>query len=210
VPYTSTRLAVADEVPLPAPIHEQDTRSLVGALCRRRSVRRYSRQPLTLDEVARLSWAAQGLTGPAGLRTAPSAGALYPLEVFVVAGSVAGLVPGTYRYSPERHALALGSPGDARHALAAAALDQECVEQAPAVLALAAVCARTTRKYGERGVRYLLMEAGHAAQNVCLQAVALGLGAVVVGAFDDDAVQRALGAARQEVPVCLLPVGRPG
>jgi SagB-type dehydrogenase family enzyme len=199
-----------DDILLPEPSHEQDTRSLVGALHKRRSMRSYARQPLMIDEVARLVWAAQGLTDPAGLRTAPSAGALYPLEVFVVAGAVEGLAAGIYRYSPARHTLSRASQGDPRRALAVAAFDQDCVAQAPAIVALAAVYARTTEKYGERGRRYVHMEAGHAAQNVCLQAVALGLGAVVVGAFDDDEVRHVLGAARREVPVCLLAVGRPG
>jgi SagB-type dehydrogenase family enzyme len=183
-------------------------RSLESALRERRSIREYSRKSLTRSELAQLLWAAQGVTGPDGLRTAPSAGALYPLEVSVVAGHVDGLPSGIYRYTPGRHELVLIAEGDRRGALRAAALGQECVEAGAAVIALAAVYERTTGKYGKRGIRYVHMEVGHAAQNVWLQATALGLGAVVVGAFDDAPVKRILGLAQDEAPLCLMPVGR--
>jgi SagB-type dehydrogenase family enzyme len=183
-------------------------RSLESVLQERRSVREYARAPLGRGELARLLWAAQGMTGPSGLRTAPSAGALYPLEVDVVAGDVDGLPSGVYRYRPDPHELVLVKAGDRRGELAAAALGQECVAAGAAVIALAAVYERTTGKYGERGIRYVHMEVGHAAQNVWLQATALGLGTVVVGAFDDVPVKRALGLALEEEPLCLMPVGR--
>jgi SagB-type dehydrogenase family enzyme len=184
-------------------------RSLERVLQVRRSIREYSRKPLTHDELAQLLWAAQGVTGPEGLRTAPSAGALYPLEVDVVIGDVDGLPSAIYRYDPDRHELVLTREGDRRRELGAAALGQDCVEAGAAVIALAAVYERTTGKYGERGIRYVHMEVGHAAQNVCLEAAALGLGAVVVGAFEDAAVKRVLGLARDEEPLSLIPVGRP-
>ncbi|HSL52447.1 MAG TPA: SagB/ThcOx family dehydrogenase [Candidatus Deferrimicrobiaceae bacterium] len=184
-------------------------RSLERVLQVRRSVREYSRKPLTQDELAQLLWAAQGVTGPEGLRTAPSAGALYPLEVDVVIGDVDGLPSAIYRYKPDRHELVLTREGDRRRELSAAALGQDCVEAGAAVIALSGVYERTTAKYGERGIRYVHMEVGHAAQNVCLQAAALGLGAVVVGAFEDGRVKRVLGLARDEEPLSLLPVGRP-
>jgi len=183
-------------------------RSLESALKERRSVRAYSHESLTRGELAQLLWAAQGITGPDGLRTAPSAGALYPLEVSVVAGLVDGLPSGIYRYEAERHELVLVEEGDRRGELRAAALGQEYVETGAAVIALAAVYARTSGKYGKRGIRYVHMEVGHAAQNVWLQATALGLGTVVVGAFDDGPVKRILGLARDEEPLCLMPVGR--
>jgi SagB-type dehydrogenase family enzyme len=184
-------------------------RALESVLQVRRSVREYSRKPLTRDELAQLLWAAQGVTGPEGLRTAPSAGALYPLEVDVVIGDVDGLPSAIYRYKPDRHELVLTREGDRRRELRTAALGQDCVEAAAAVIALAGVYERTTEKYGERGIRYVHMEVGHAAQNVCLQAAALGLGTVVVGAFEDSPVKRVLGLARDEEPLSLIPVGRP-
>ncbi len=184
-------------------------RSLESVLQVRRSVREYARKPLTRDELAQLLWAAQGVTGPGGLRTAPSAGALYPLEVDVVIGDVDGLPSAIYRYRPDRHELVLTRGGDRRRELRAAALGQDCVEAAAAVIALAGVYERTSEKYGERGIRYVHMEVGHAAQNVCLQATAFGLGTVVVGAFEDGPVKRVLGLASDEEPLSLIPVGHP-
>jgi SagB-type dehydrogenase family enzyme len=176
----------------------------------RRSVRDYTGEPLTRAELAQLLWAAQGTTGPGGLRTAPSAGALYPLEIYVVVGDVARLPSGTYKYDPDRHALEPVADGDRRPALSAAALGQPCVEAGAVVIAFAADYRITTAKYGSRGVRYVLMEAGHAAQNVYLQAAALGLGTVVVGAFDDREVHKILSMGSSEDPLCLMPVGRVG
>ena len=183
--------------------------SVEAALARRRSLREFAAGPLELAAVSQLLWAAQGITDPAGLRTAPSAGALYPLEVYLVAGAVAELSPGIYRYEPRRHRLVLHAPGDARRALARAALGQDWLGEAPAILALAGVYQRTARKYGERAARYVPMEVGHAAQNVYLQAVTLGLGTTMVGAFRDGEVSRALALPEEAKPLSLLPVGRP-
>jgi SagB-type dehydrogenase family enzyme len=196
------------EVALPEP-------SLVGevpverALALRRSVREFAREPLPLPVVSQLLWAAQGVTHPDGLRTAPSAGALYPLETYLVAGDVPGMRPGLYRYDPARHRLARVSEGDARTRVAAAAHGQAWVAEAPAILVLAAVYERTARKYGERAARYVHMEVGHAAQNVYLEATALGLGTTLVGAFRDEELARALGLPAEAKPLGLLPVGRP-
>lgn len=184
-------------------------RSVESALHRRRSVREYSTASLAVDEISQLLWAAQGITGSDGFRAAPSAGALYPLETYVVAAAVDGLPDGVYKYDPAGHALALLTEGDRRAVLADAALGQECVAAAPAVIVIGAVYGRTTAKYGDRGRRYVHQEVGHAAQNVCLEAVALGLGTVVVGAFDDRRVKAAVGMGRSEEPQCLLPIGRP-
>jgi SagB-type dehydrogenase family enzyme len=192
---------------LPAPVLD-GSRSLESVLRERRSVREYARVPLTLAEVAQLAWAAQGVTETRGRRTAPSAGALYPLEILVVAGAVTGLAPGVYRYRPATHDLLELERGDVREPLAVAALGQEWLADAPLVLAVTAVQARTTGKYGERGERYVHIEVGLAAQNVQLQATALGLGSVVVGAFDDERVHRRLGLDEGERPLALLPVGR--
>ena len=184
--------------------------TLEGALLARRSVRDFSAQALRLDEVAQLLWAAQGITAahPSGLRTAPSAGALYPLEVILLAGNVDDLTPGVYRYRPHEHALNILVGGDRRVPLAQAALAQGWIAEAACVLALAAVYARTTGKYGTRGERYVHMEVGHVGQNVYLQAQALGLGTTMVGAFRDRDVQRVLGLEAEELPLGLLPIGR--
>lgn len=182
--------------------------SIEQALHQRRSLRSYSRAALSLEETGQLLWAAQGVTARSGYRTAPSAGALYPLETFLCAGRVEGLPAGVYRYRPDRHDLVVLAAGDRRAELAAAALAQSWVREAPVVIALAAVYRRVTGRYMQRGVRYAWMEAGHAAQNVLLQAVALGLGGVPVGAFDDRAVARVLRMAPEEEPLYLIPLGR--
>ena len=196
------------DVALPRPSHEGEV-SVEQALALRRSVRAFAAEPLPLSAVSQLLWAAQGVTDAAGHRTAPSAGALYPLEVRLVAGAVSGLRSGVYRYDPIRHRLRLESEGDLRTRIAEAALSQDWVAQAPAIVVLAAVVERTARKYGERAPRYVHMEVGHAAQNVYLQATALGLGTTMVGAFRDEELARVLGLPAQVEPLALLPVGKP-
>lgn len=178
------------------------------ALARRRSVRDYGDASITLAELSQLLWAAQGVTDAGGYRTAPSAGALYPLEVTVAAGDVADLPAGVYRYVPSGHLLRRLADGDVRSALAGVALDQTAVRDAAAVIAISGVYGRTTGKYGERGVRYVHMEAGHASQNIYLQAVSLGLGTVSIGAFDDEGVKKVLMMEEDERPLYLMPVGR--
>jgi SagB-type dehydrogenase family enzyme len=183
--------------------------SLEEALSRRRSVRTFAAAPVSIAEIAQLLWAAQGVTDSArGLRTAPSAGALYPLEIYLVAERATDLKTGVYRYVAEDHALAVVSALGVQSRLYEAALSQAAVGVAPAVLVVAAVFERTTGKYGDRGRQYVYLEAGHAAQNVLLQAVALGLGAVVVGAFDDGAVHRVVGMGAAERPIYLIPFGK--
>lgn len=176
------------------------------ALLHRRSVRSYANEPLTLEDIGQLLWAAQGKTDKVFGRTAPSAGATYPMELFLVVGRVTGLDPGIYHYQVERHALKPLMIGDRRRELARAAFGQSCVEQAPANLVLACDYKRTTRRYGERGFRYVHMEAGHIGENVALQAVARGLGTVMVGAFNDSGVQRILQTAYS--PLYIIPVGK--
>ena len=183
--------------------------ALERAFTARRSVREFESTPLRLDELAQLAWAAQGRADAGGHRTAPSAGALYPLELYVVAGNVRDLAAGVYRYQFWQHQLVPVDEGDRREALVEAALGQRWVGDAPAILVIAAIERRTTGKYGGRGARYVHMEAGHAAQNVLLQAVALGLGATVVGAFSDAAVKGAAALERDAQPLYLIPVGRP-
>jgi SagB-type dehydrogenase family enzyme len=198
----------AGVIKLPAP--RQDSKTFVeSALRRRRSVRQFRKEALTLAEISQLLWAAQGITDPEGKRTAPSAGALYPLEAFVVAGGQDELPAGVYRYRPQGHDLLPVVPGDKRAKLAAAALEQDWLDDAPVTIVIAAVYERTARKYKQRAERYVHMEVGHAAQNVHLQAVALDLGTVVVGAFDDAEVKQILTLAVNEEPLCLMPVGKP-
>lgn len=196
-----------ERVALPTPIYESQT-SVEQALQARRSVRDYAPGALNLAQVGQLLWAAQGVTNAAGHRTAPSAGALYPLEVYLVAGEVEGMAAGVYQYVPGEHELLRIASGDVRRRLAEAALGQIWVKDAPAVLVITAVYERTTVKYGERGVRYVHMEVGHAAQNVYLQAETLDLGTVFVGAFYDEEVSHVLGLGEEEAPLGLMPVGK--
>lgn len=196
-------------VQLPEPALSSSV-SLEEALAQRRSVRGFSDQPITLAEIGQLLWAAQGVTEPRrGLRTAPSAGATYPLELIVIVGRAEGLAPGAYRYGPGRHDLIPVLQDDQRQALARAALNQSALLQAPVTFAVTAVHARTQTRYGQRATRYVDMEVGHAAQNLSLQAVALGLGSVVIGAFDDRDVAALLNLPPGEAPLYLIPVGKP-
>ncbi len=177
--------------------------SLEETLLQRRSVRAYTAQPLSLEDIAQLFWAAQGVTRPWGGRTAPSAGALYPLEIY------AATAQGVYHYLPDGHRAEVTTPEDVRQALWAAGLHQEALHQAPVIFVISAVYERTASKYGSRAERYVKLEAGHAAQNLLLQAVALNLGAVPIGAFDDEAVASALHLPAGEEPLYLIPVGYP-
>ena len=194
---------------LPEPAYDSDT-SVEKALLERRSIRDYRREALTLKQVGQLLWSAQGVTSTGGMRTAPSAGALYPLEVYAVIGNVEGVAPGVYKYRPDAHELVKVLDGDWRKALSQAALNQECVSQGAIDIVITAVYERTTGKYGERGIRYVHMEAGHAAQNIYLQAFSLELGTVTIGAFDDDGVKRVLRLPDNEEPLYIMPVGKTG
>jgi SagB-type dehydrogenase family enzyme len=193
-------------VSLPAP-KLKGKMSIEECLAARRSVRAYLDTPLSVADAGQLLWAAQGVTGPEKQRTAPSAGALYPLDVYFVAGNVTGLDPGVYRYDVHRHQLWPLSGGDRREELFAAAFNQDCVRYAAALLVFTATHRRTTRKYGEKAARFVDVEAGHAAENVVLQAVALGLGSVTVGAMDCDAVKRVLRPGAGEEPIYVVAVG---
>lgn len=182
--------------------------SLEQALQQRHSVREYRNQELSASEVAQLLWAAQGVNRDNGHRTVPSAGALYPLEIYLVVGDVTGLPVGVYRYLPLRHQLQALHVVDVRQKLASAALGQAAVRRAPALLVIAAAVARTTGKYGRQAERYVALEAGAASQNVYLQARALGLGTVAVGAFDASAVHELLHLPFGETPLLLMPLGK--
>jgi SagB-type dehydrogenase family enzyme len=198
---------INEKIKLPEPKYDSNT-SVEQALLKRRSVRVYKDEPLALTEVSQLLWAAQGITDPRGFRTAPSAGALYPLELYVVAGNVNDLPDGIYRYKPHKHELAMVVEGDKRTELCNAALDQPSIKDAAAVIVFSAVYERTTGKYGERGIRYVHIEVGHAAQNIYLQAVSLNPGLVVIGAFDDEEVKKIMNMEDKEHPLYIIPVGK--
>lgn len=217
-------------IPLPEPRLEGRV-SVEQALSQRRSSRRYATNPLRLADLGQLLWAAQGVTQRmeetppgfswewrGGMRTAPSAGALYPLELYAVIGDVDGLEPGVYRYLPAEHALArVASPvqiplsglDDRRQALSDAALRQLAIRNAPVSLVLAGVVERTAVKYGDRAERYVHIEVGAAAQNVYLECESLELGTVFIGAFDDDAVAGVLGLSGDERVYGMMPIGHP-
>jgi SagB-type dehydrogenase family enzyme len=174
-----------------------------AVLRRRRSVREYVDEPLSRAEVGELLWSSQGISSPDGLRTAPSAGAIYPLTVHVA------LPDGLYDYRSAGHRVERKAASDVRRSLGEAAFGQEWVGRAPAVFAISGDVSKTAEKYADRAERYVFLEAGHAAQNLLLQAVALGLSGVPVGAFDDETVAGLLHLPGSQRPIYLLPVGRP-
>ena len=196
-----------DEIMLPEPRTTGEI-SIEEAMLQRRSVRRYTKEAITLNDLSQLLWAAQGITSEEGFRTAPSAGALYPLEVYVVAGNVDGLSDGVYCYRTEGHTLQRIRDGDLRGNLSECALHQTQITDAAVDIVFAAVFKRTTAKYGERGVGYVYIEAGHVAQNVYLQAEASGLGVCAVGAFYEQEVSELLALSRDETPIYILTVGK--
>lgn len=195
-------------VQLPEPRYKGEV-SVEEAIARRRSIRYYRDEPLTLDQVSQLLWAAQGITEKKRkFRAAPSAGATYPFEIYVVIGNVEGLKPGVYHYNPFNHTLELIKEGDYRKELQKAALNQEWVGKAAIDIVLVAFYERTTKRYGERGYQYVHIEAGHIGQNIYLQATALNLGTVAVGAFYDSEVAKVVETDGR--PLYIFPVGIPG
>lgn len=199
---TAAPASERETIPLPSPRTEGPL-SLEAALARRRSIRSFTDEPLTLDEIAQLLWAAQGITRDWGGRTAPSAGALYPLEVSIVTDQ------GAYHYVPAEHAIVTVAQDDLRPAIWEAGLKQDPLAEAPATVVITAVYERTRPRYSERAELYVHLEAGHAAQNILLQAVALDLGAVPIGAFYEDEVANALALPTDHIPLYLIPVGHP-
>ncbi len=190
-----------ETIELPAP-RLKGERSLEEVLAQRRSIREFGGRSLSREEISQLAWAAQGTTDADGHRTAPSAGPAYPLELWIV------LPEGLYHYEPQDHRLILYRRGDLRSALPAAAYDQKVLAQAPAVFVLCGVVDRMAAEYdAEIAPRYVQLEAGHAAQNLLLQATALDLGAVPVGGIDSDLVRAALGGSPRELPLYLIPIG---
>jgi len=197
------------QIHLPPPSQEGGM-SLTEAISRRKSIRYFASQLISQLQLSQILWATQGTTdSPWGHRTVPSAGATYPLEVFVVCGGngIEEIGDGIYHYNIDSHSLVQHHQGDVRVQLAKAALDQEFIHQAPVDIVICAEYERTLRRYGVRGERYVHIEVGHAGQNIYLQATALGLATVVVGAFNDEQVRQALGLDKRYKTLYIMPVG---
>lgn len=196
-------MAENNQIQLPESKTKSDF-SLEEAIAKRRSQRNFAKKDLKLEQISQLFWAAQGITARKGgwnFRSAPSAGALYPMELYLVSNE------GVFHYLPQEHVLELVTKEDRRKLLSNAALGQEPVRDASIDIVICAVYARVTRKYGQRGLRYAHIEAGHVAQNIHLQAVSLGLGSVSIGAFDDQQVRRVLNVPKDYEPLYIIPVG---
>ena len=193
---------------LPEPILKGEM-TVEETMLNRRSIRNYLDEDLTLEQLSQLLWAAQGITSEWGGRTAPSAGATYPLEVYVLVRKVDGLEKGIYHYNPGDHSLNSIKSGDYSNQLMRVAVNQEWIRDGSINIIITADFSRTTSTYGERGNRYVYLEAGHSAQNIYLQTAALNLGCVVVGAFDDEGVGNVLSLPENHKPIYLIPVGHP-
>lgn len=206
--FSSVTTQAAKALKLPEPSSQGQT-SVEEALSQRRTVRQFARRELDLAQISQLLWGTDGLSNPRGLRTAPSAGATYPLELYLVVGErgVTGLAPGVYHYRPAPHSLELIQKGDLRAAVARASLHQSWMAEAPVMVVFAAEYRRCMARYGERGIRYTHMEVGHAGQNLFLQAEALGLACGIVGAFQDQTLQKTLNLPSAHEPLLVMPVG---
>ena len=194
---------------LPAPQLDGDV-SLEKAIRVRRTVRSFDGRALSLHQISQLLWSAQGITEKGGFkRAAPSAGALYPMDIYAIvgAGCVEGLDPGVYHYEPEGHSISPGRGKDVRGEVANASLWQTWMAQAPLNFVITAEYSRIMGKYGQRGIRYAMIEAGHIGQNIFLQAQAMGLAAGIVGAFEDDKIIRIMGIKETHEPLLIMPVG---
>ena len=197
-----TKSTSAETITLPSP-RLRGKLSLEQTITARRSVRSFSDVPLTEEELSQLLWATQGVTHPSGRRVAPSAGAVYPLEVYVARDT------GLWHYEPGRHRLTQAHNADMRPSLHGIAMGQDALIEAPAVFVITAVTARMRAVYGNRAERYVHMESGHAAENLLLQAVSLNLGGVLIGAFNDDWLNKVLRLPRGEETLYLVPIGHP-
>ena len=200
------------QIYLPSPSQKGDV-SLEETIAKRRSIRHFTSEAISQLQLSQILWAAQGITDTRlKYRTVPSAGATYPLEIFVVCGrnGIEGVGDGIYRYNAAHHSLTLHHKGDVRLELARAALGQHFIYHAPVDIVICALYQRTTLRYGSRGERYVYIEVGHAGQNIYLQAVALGLATVAIGAFYDEQVREVLRLDKQYKPLYIMPLGRPG
>jgi len=196
---------MAQTVKLPPP-NTIGKMSVEEAISSRRSHRDFSERALTIQEISQLLWCCQGITDTVrGLRAAPSAGATYPFETYIIVGNVKDIPPGLYRYIIKSHSLEQVRAGDLRKDLMTACLGQDFIGEAPATIVLAYILERTSRRYGERANRYIAMEAGHIGENLHLQCEAIGLGTVMVGAFKDSEVKKVLSI--NEEPLYIMPIG---
>jgi SagB-type dehydrogenase family enzyme len=194
---------------LPDTVTDGDV-SLEMTIHKRRTVRSFHSTTLTLKQLSQLLWAAQGITGPEGYkRAAPSAGALYPMDIYgaIGKGCIEGLNSGIYLYNPATHSVSLIQEGDSRRDIAMASLGQMWMSYAPITFVITAKYSRIMGKYGQRGVRYAMIEAGHIGQNIFLQSQALGLEAGIVGAFKDQKIIKVMGIKDTHEPLLLMPVG---
>lgn len=197
-------------IKLPAP-NLKGKLSVEEAIARRRSIRRFKNNSLSIEQLSQILWASQGLTDPERYRAVPSAGATYPLEIFIIIGegAIGNMEAGIYHYDVSSHSLNLHREGDFRTDLAQAALSQGFIRVAPIDVIVCALYPRTSYRYGKRGERYVHMEVGHVGQNVHLQTIALGLGTVMVGSFDDEEVRKVLNIEEAIKPLYIIPVGKP-
>ncbi len=175
---------------------------------KRKSVRKFKKEPLKIEELSRILWATYGLV-ERKRRVVPSAGATYPVEVFVFIKNVEGVKPGVYKYNDQDNSLVPIKEGDHSRELAHACLDQSWVREAPVNIVITAAYEKTTNWYGERGFRYIYMEAGHIGQNIYLASTEMGLGTVAIGAFSDKEVAELLGLGKNYMVLYIFPVGRP-
>ena len=197
----------AEVIQLPEPRFESEV-SLEESLLNRRSIRNFSNEPVTLKEVSQLLWATQGITDSSGHRTAPSAVALYPLSIYVVVGNVPEIVNGVYVYEPQNHSMIRLIDGDARDALATAAMGQASIRHGAISFVVTVDYGKMTARFADKGERFGTLEAGHAAQNLCLQATALDLALVTAGAIYDDQVASVVDLPDNFTPLYVIPVGR--
>ncbi len=195
-------VAGADNMIIKLPEPGFTDRSIEECIAHRRSIRSYKKNvELSADQLSLLLWAAQGITDKTrGFRAVPSAGATYPLELFIA------MKDGLYQYIPESHSLKSIKKKDVRRLIANAALNQMFIADASVVVVITAIFERTTIRYGKRGGQYVHNEAGHCAQNLHLMAVALGLGSVPVGAFNEEKVKQEL-ELNNEFPLYIVPIG---
>lgn len=184
---------------LPKP-HLKGTKSIEECIYNRESVRKYKDKKIEIEKISQILWSAQGLKG--FKRTVPSAGATYPLEIYVTLKD-----KGFFHYNFKKHILELIIEEDLSKNLARASWDQNFIAEAYMNIIICAIFSRTTQRYGERGVRYVFIEIGHCAQNIHLEAVALGLASVPIGAYEDDRVKEVLNLPKKTEPLYIIPIG---
>ena len=196
-----------EKIKLPDP-QQSNCNAIEEALFKKRSIAKYKNVPITCSDLSQVLWASQGIAESKDPKKSPSTEALFPLEVYAIIANVIGIPAGIYQYRPHTNELVRIAAGDMRNEIAKAALGRKSVRTAPAVIVVSAVYVRTTSKLGEKGIRYAHMEAGHAAQNISLQAVALNLGSVMIGSFHESDLKKIMHMDDREQPMYIIPVGK--